>query len=329
VHTAAGNGENPHAAMKIAVITEPRRLELADAPLPDIGPDDVLVRVANCGVCASEVDIWEGRGSTTFPWFPGHEVSGVVEVVGDGVASLTPGQPVAVWTTTRGFAEFVAVKAEHCLPAEGLPLELALAEPLACAVNAVELARVSLGNDVVLIGAGFMGNVVQKLVALRGPRHLIVADARPDALPRAERLGATRTVDVGAESLPNVVHSLTDGGADVTFEVTGVQAPLLVLGGVTRTSGKIVIVGYHQGGVREIPLGEWNWNAFEIVNAHFRDVATIMGGMRIGMRLLTSGRLEISDLVTHRYPLAEIGRAFEAAHDRPEGFVKATVTVAQ
>lgn len=309
------------------MIEAPQRLEVVEADVPQIGPDEILVRVSYCGVCASEIDIWEGKGSNPLPWFPGHEVSGVVEQVGDEVVSLAPGQPVAVWATTRGFAEFVAVKAEHCLPADDLPLDLALAEPVACAVNAVELAGVSLGDDVVLIGAGFMGNLVQKLVALRGPRQLIVADTRSDALTRAERLGATRTVDVTAESLADVVQGLTDGGADVSFEVTGVQAPLLLLGAVTRTCGKVVIVGYHQGGVREIPLGDWNWNAFEIVNAHFRDVATIMRGMRIGMRLLTSGRLGVSDLVTHRYPLANIGRAFEVAHEKPEGFVKATVAV--
>ena len=313
--------------MRIAVITEPRRFEVAEEPVPDIAADEVLVRVVNCGVCASEVDIWEGKGSDPLPWFPGHEVSGVVERVGDDVTSVAPGQPVAVWTTTRGFADFVAVKADYCLPADGLPLELALAEPVACAVNAVALAEVSLGDDVVLIGAGFMGNLVQKLVALRGPRQLIVADTRPDALERAERLGATRTVDVTAESLAKVVESLTDGGADVSFEVTGVQAPLLLLHDVTRMSGTVVIVGFHQGGMRQIPLADWNWNAFRVVNAHFRDVATIMRGMRIGMRLLTSGRLDVADLLTHRYPLGDIGAAFEAALAKPEGFVKATVAV--
>jgi threonine dehydrogenase-like Zn-dependent dehydrogenase len=180
---------------------------------------------------------------------------------------------------------------------------------------------------VVLIGAGFMGNLVQKLVALRGPRQLIVADTRPDALERAQRLGATRTVDVTRESLADVVQGLTDGGADVSFEATGVQAPLLLLGDVTRMSGKVVIVGYHQGGTREIPLGDWNWNAFQIVNAHFRDVATIMRGMRIGMRLLTSGRLDVADLVTHRFSLEDVAAAFEAANEKAAGFVKATVAV--
>jgi threonine dehydrogenase-like Zn-dependent dehydrogenase len=315
--------------VKIAVLQAPREFALVEEPVPEIAADEVLVRVAYCGVCTSELDIWTGEaGSTRFPRFPGHEVSGVVEKVGAQVRALKPGDPVGVWATGRGFAEYVAVKAEHCLPAGELPLDLALAEPLACAVNAVELAGVSLGDDVVIIGAGFMGNLVQQLVALRGPRHLIVADTRDDALERARQLGATRVVNVGAEALPEVVGSLTDGrGADISFEVTGAQLPLLALGDVTRMSGKLVIVGYHQGDRRELPLGQWNWMAFQIVNAHFREEATIMRGMRIGMRLLTAGRLRLERLVTHRYPLRELGRAFETAHAKPEGFVKATVAL--
>jgi threonine dehydrogenase-like Zn-dependent dehydrogenase len=315
--------------MRIAILRSPHEFEIADAPVPEIAPDEVLVRTAACGVCASELDMWRGESDIAFPHFPGHEVSGVVEAVGDAVSEFAKGDDVAVWVTERGFAEYVAVKAEYCLPAAGVPLDLALAEPVACAVNAVELANVSLGDDVVLIGAGFMGNLTQKLVQLRGPRHVIVADTRPDALERAEQIGATHVVHVGRESLADAVAEATGGkGADVSFEITGAQPGLDPLGDVTRMSGKLVIVGYHQGGTREIPLAGWNWNAFQIINAHFREVSTIMRGMRIGMRLLTSGRLRIDDLVTHRYTLDEIGSAFQQAHDKPEGFVKSTVTIA-
>ena len=76
---------------------------------------------------------------------------------------------------------------------------------------------------------------------------------------------------------------------------------------------------------RAIPLGNWNWKALRVVNAHFREVATIMRGMRTGMRLLTSGRLEIGDLVTHRFGLDEVGDAFQIAVDKPAGFLKSTV----
>jgi L-iditol 2-dehydrogenase len=273
--------------------------------------------------------MWEGRSdSIEFPWYPGHEVSGIVEDVGKDVRDFVPGDPVAVWVTERGFSEYVAVKAEYCLPAGGVPLDLALAEPLACSVNAVELTDPRLGDDVVIIGAGFMGSLVQKLVHLRGPRHVIVADTRTDALERALVLGATRVVDVTSESLSDVVMEVTGGrGADISMEVTGFQAPLVAMGEVTRMSGTVAIVGYHQGGTRSLPLADWNWNAFRIVNAHFREVSTIMRGMRIGMRLLTAGRIDLADLVTHRYALDEIGNAFAIAHEKPQGFIKSTVTV--
>jgi L-iditol 2-dehydrogenase len=167
---------------------------------------------------------------------------------------------------------------------------------------------------------------VQKLVSLLGPRQVIVADTRGDALERATALGATRTVDVAREDLPGVVAELTEGrGADVSFEVTGVQPGLDLLRTVTRMSGTVAIVGYHQGAPRTIDLAAWNWMAFRVANAHFREVATILRGMRIGMRLLTSGRIRLDDLVTHRFPLDQIDDAFRAAIEKPPVFVKATV----
>jgi threonine dehydrogenase-like Zn-dependent dehydrogenase len=315
--------------VKIAVLRAPQEIEVVDEPVPEPGRDEVLLRVASCGVCASELDMWEGRSEIEYPRFVGHEVSGIVERVGGDAGRFRPGDAVAAWVTERGFAEYVAVKAEHCFPAGSLPLDLALGEPIACAVNAVELAAPALADDVLVVGAGFMGNLVQKLVQLKGPRRLIVADTRPDALERAVALGADRAVNVLSESLVDAVAGETDGrGVDVAFEVTGSQAALLPLGDVTRMSGKIAIVGYHQGGMRELPLGQWNYMAFQIVNAHFREVETILRGMRVGMRLLRAGRVTLDDLVTHRFPLADVNRAFAVAVEKPTGFVKATVRVA-
>ena len=311
------------------MLEAPKRLRLVERALPPIGRSEALVRVAACGVCTSELDVWDGSaGSEGFPRFPGHEVSGIVEAVGEEVTSVRPGDAVGV-LASRGFAEYVAVGADRCFGAGELPLEIASwAEPLACAVNAVELADVSLGDDVLIIGAGFMGSLAQLLVGLRGPRNVIVADTRTDALERALAMGATHAVNPMEEDLPARVKELTDGrGADVSFEVTGRQAPLLALGDATRMSGTVAIVGYHQGGMREIPLAQWNWMAFKIANAHFREQATILRGMRTGMRLLTSGTLRLDALATHRFPLDEVQRAFETAHEKPEGFVKATVSM--
>ncbi|HEX5936586.1 MAG TPA: zinc-binding dehydrogenase [Actinomycetota bacterium] len=313
--------------MRIAVLREPGRFELADEPIPSPDRDEVRLRVAVCGVCTSELDMWQGAaGHATWPWYPGHEVSGVVEEVGPDVTWPTAHEPVAAWVTTRGFADEVIVRAEHCVPIDGTPVELSLAEPLACAVNAIELADLRVGDDVLVIGAGYMGSLLLQLAAQQAPRHLIVADVRQEALERARAFGVTHVVNVVDGSLADVVGELTDGlGVDVAIEATGTQAALDVLGDVARMSGTVAIAGYHQGEPRRIDLATWNWKAFRVANAHFRDVGVIMHGMRRAGRLLAAKRIAMEPLVTHRFPLDRIDEAFATAVERPSGFVKAVV----
>jgi 2-desacetyl-2-hydroxyethyl bacteriochlorophyllide A dehydrogenase len=313
--------------MRQAVLTGPGTFEIADAARPRPGAGEVLVEVAACGVCASELEAWTGRSEPAYPLRLGHEVSGTVVEAGPGVDAPTVGTPVGVWVAGEGYADFVLARAEHCFPAGDVALDTVLAEPLACAVNAVELADVRLGDDVVLVGAGFMGHLTQQLVQLRGARQVIVADTRADALARATALGATSTVEVGAHDLADEVSELTAGAlADVTFECTGSQAALETIGTVTRMSGKLVLVGFHQGPPRAVPLGWWNWMAYDVRNAHFREESTIMRGMKVGMRLLRAGHLDLGSHVTHRFALADIADAFDTAVAKPDGFVKAVVT---
>jgi L-iditol 2-dehydrogenase len=312
--------------MRAALLTQPFHIDIVDRELPSVSGSMVRVRVLQCGVCTSELDMWSGRAAEKLPVALGHEVAGVVEEVGEDVATVKVADHVAVWVHGGGFAEEVVVEERYCVPvADGVAYP-AVAEPLACVVNAVELAAPALADDVVIIGAGYMGNLLQMVTALKGPRTITVADVREDALARAAELGATRVVDTSTESLPHVVEEITDGrGADVTYEVTGIERGLVLAGEVTRMSGKLCIVGYHQGGTRSIPLADWNWMAFDLVNAHFRDIDTIMRGMRIGMRLVNAGRLDAARLVTGSFSLDEIGRAFETAAAKPDGFVKAVV----
>jgi L-iditol 2-dehydrogenase len=312
--------------MRAAVLTEPERIEIVDRDLPPIRHDQVRMRITQCGVCTSELDLWAGKAVDRLPAAIGHEIAGVVEEVGDDVSALTVGDRVAAWVHGGGFAEEALVEERFCVAVAPDVAYPAVAEPLACVVNAVELAAPALADDVVIIGAGYMGNLIQMVTALKGPRSITVADTRADALARAAELGATRIVDPAAEPLADVVHEVTDGrGADVTYEVTGVLAGLELAGRITRMSGKLCIVGYHQGGTRAIALGDWNWMAFQLVNAHFRDVDTIMGGMRAGMRLVNAGVLDASSLVSASYPLGQIADAFETAAAKPSGFVKAVV----
>ena len=133
--------------MRIARLVAPETFELVEEPEPTIAPDEVLLRVAACGVCASELDMYRGlAGHAAYPWYPGHEVSGTVEEPG-AASGFAVGDPVAAWVTTRGFADRIAVRGEYCFPAGDVPLDIALGEPLACALNAVELATLAYGAN--------------------------------------------------------------------------------------------------------------------------------------------------------------------------------------
>jgi L-iditol 2-dehydrogenase len=312
--------------MRAALLHAPGRLELVERPAEKLQPNQVRLHVTQCGLCTSEVDLWLGRNDALLPAFIGHEVAGVVDEVGREVHSVAVGDRVAAWILEGGFADEVVAEEAHVVKVAATVDYPAVAEPLACVVNAVELAAPALADNVLIIGGGYMGALVQLVTALKGPRSITVADIRDDALARAQRLGATRIVNTQHESLVDVVAELTDGrGADLTYEVTGIQAGLDLAGETTRMSGKLCIVGYHQGGARSIALGRWNWMAFQIINAHFRPVETIMAGMRKGMELVNAGVLDVSPLRTNVYRLDDLADAFETAAAKPSGFVKAVI----
>jgi threonine dehydrogenase-like Zn-dependent dehydrogenase len=312
--------------VRAAVLVGPRRIELTERALGLIGPDDVLVRVSACGLCTSDLEFWLGHSDREFPAALGHEVVGTVAQVGQHVNTLVPGSRVVCCVEGGGFAEAVVAQERFCIAvSDSCPYPEA-AEPLSCLVNAVLSAAPQLGDDVVIIGAGFMGNLLQLVLQLRGPRTITVADVRPDALARARALGATYTVDTSSEDLARRVAEVTEGrGADVSFEVTGTNRGLDLMEAVTRMSGKLCIVGYHQSGTREIRLGYWNWMAFNIINAHFRDQSTVLSGMRTGLRLLEGRVLDPQTLFTHSYSLEDLDGAFQAAATKKPGFVKAVI----
>jgi L-iditol 2-dehydrogenase len=312
--------------VRAAVLIEPRRVELVDRALPPVNSGQARIRIQQCGLCTSELDLWLGRAPASLPAAIGHEIAGIVEETGPDITMLEVGDRVAAWIHDGGFAEEAIVEERYCVPVADDLIYPAVAEPLACIVNTVELAAPSLGDDVVIVGAGYMGSLLQLVTGLKGPRSITVADVRPDALERAASLGATRVVDTSSESLTETVHEITNGrGADLTYEVTGMNAGLTLAGAATREGGKLCIVGYHQGDERTIPLGHWNWMAFQLVNAHFRAHETIMAGMRTGIRLVAAGLLDVAPLVTNTYELAEITQAFETATAKPNGFVKAVI----
>src|SRR5690606_40523727 len=112
---------------------------------------------------------------------------------------------------------------------------------------------------------------------------------------------------------------------DVTIEVTGLQAPLDVAGELTRERGRLVVAGFHQDGPRTVNMFLWNWRGLDVINAHERDPAVYVGGMRMAVAAVASGVLDPERLYTHRFALADAGAALEMMRSRPPGFLKALI----
>jgi threonine dehydrogenase-like Zn-dependent dehydrogenase len=317
------------AAMRSALIAAPGTAHLAVARVPEPGPGEIRVRLEGCGVCGSNLPFWEGR-----PWFsypgepgaPGHEGWGVVDAVGAEVVEPSIGDRVAT-LSTHAFAEYdvVAAQASVVIPPAlaGLPFP---AEPLACAMNAFRRADVRPGHTVAVIGIGFLGALLVSLCASAGAR-VIAVSRRPFALEMARVMGAEVTIPLEEhETIVRRIGELTGGeGADRVFEAVGQQWPLDLAGELTRVRGRLLIAGYHQDGRRSVDMQLWNWRGLDVVNAHERDPAVYVRGMRDAIAAVAQGRLDPGPLYTHRFPLDALADAMNAMRERPDGFMKALV----
>lgn len=315
--------------MRAAVIAAPGRVEIVDGPLPEPAEGQVRVRVEGCGVCGSNLPLWEGR-----PWFryplapgaPGHEGWGVVDALGARVGGLAEGQRVA-FLSGHAFAQYDLAEAGSVLPLppalDGAPVP---AEPLGCAVNVFRRSAIAAGQVVAVVGVGFLGAIVIRLARLAGARVLAIG-RRPFALELAARLGADHVLPLeDPRGVVARVEELTSGRlCEVVVEAAGAQGPLDLAAELTRERGRLVVAGYHQDGPRQVNLQLWNWRGLDVVNAHERDPRVYLEGMRLAVEEIVAGRLDPRPLYTHRFPLAELGEAFEAMRTRPDGFLKGLV----
>ena len=311
--------------MQAAILERPGHFVLEERPLPDVGPNEIRVRTEVCGICTSELDMFEGVPSLEYPRFLGHEVSGFVDAVGSKAEGLAEGDRVALYAEGKGYAEYVTVPASWAVPlADETPFEYALGEPIACSVNGVRKAQPELNDSVCIVGCGFMGLIMLQVFKARGAGHLIAVDTRESARRLARQVGASHAV--GPDEAKALVEELTGGsGVDIGVEAAGIQATLDLTTQLVRMEGKLEVFGFHQGAPRDVDWGYWNWMAFQIVNGHTRSPHIYVEGMRLGIGMIERGALDMAPLVTHRYALDEINRGFETASGKEEGFVKGVI----
>lgn len=323
------NRNTSKPGMRAARIVGPGRVEVEHVPIPAPGANQVRFKVEGTGVCASNLGPWGGLPWIEYPLRPGeggHEAWGIVDAVGDSVKTVAVGDRVAA-LSNGAYAEFDVADERSVLVLPGaLAGKPFPGEALACAFNIFRRANIRSGETVAVIGIGFLGSIVTSLAARAGAR-VIAISRRPSSLELARSLGASDVIPmVDHAAIIERVRELTNGAfADVVIEAVGKQWPLDLAAAITRVRGRLVIAGYHQDGPRTVDMQLWNWRGLDVINAHERESATYLDGMRAAVDAASTGALPLSALFTHTYPLESLGAALDATRDKPESFLKALV----
>ncbi|MEW6249916.1 MAG: zinc-binding dehydrogenase [Planctomycetota bacterium] len=325
--------------MKAAVFHgSDKGLRIEDIPVPRITADQILVKVAACGVCHTDLHYIE-HGVPTFkkpPIVLGHEASGTVAEAGAGVSKLKVGQRVlipAVLTCGHcaacrqgrenicanmqmlgnhfdgAYAEYVVVPAKDVvLLPDAIPLEEAaiIADAVSTPYHAVKnRAQVKPGDTVVVFGCGGVGiNAVQLAAAAGG--YVIAVDVNERKLAWATEFGAARTIHAGqVERVSKEVRKLTGGGADIALEVIGNPRTIEEAFECIRVGGRLCVVGYTHEAI-SIIAGKIMFKEVEVVGS--------LGCRPVDylplVRMVEQGQINLQRQVTHRFPLAELEKAF-------------------
>lgn len=315
--------------MRTAVISSPLTVEMHQANMPTLKSGEMRVRVQGCGVCGSNMPVWQGRSWFHYPLeagAPGHEGWGVVDEVADDVTQFSPGNRVA-FLSDHAYAEYdVALAGKAVLLPDVLGSFPFPAEPLGCAMNVLERCQLQAGQSVAIVGIGFLGAVLTALAARVGASVLALS-RRKFALDLAKSLGARYAIALGdtPTALQSALRRSKGAGYDCVIEAVGSQEMLDLATELTRERGRLVIAGYHQDGPRHVNMQLWNWRGLDVINAHERDPRVYLRGMQCAIDVVLNGTLDPSPLFTHRYPLEELSCAFADANNRPDGFLKALV----
>ena len=343
--------------IKAAVMHGIDDVRVEDVDFPQIKAGEVLIKMKSVGVCGSDVHYYKhgkiGSYVVNKPMILGHEAAGeIVEVAAD-VKNFKPGDRVAVepgYTCRKcvycktgrynlcpdvtfmatppidgAYVEYVAWPADFVfrLPDNMTYDHGALMEPLAVGMHAVRRSRLKSGEPVIILGAGTIGLVTLLAAKAAGAGEIIVADLEDVRLRMAQKLGATKIINASQENTLEVVKDLTQGfGMEVVFETAGSVPTTQQTIALAARGGRIVWVGL--AGQDTFPM--------PVLAAIDKEV-DIMGIFRYAnvypyaIQLVSTGRINIDPLVTHRYGLNQVTEALNVAYERRDGAVKVIVDI--
>lgn len=315
--------------MRAAVITAPGEVEVSTVPDPTPGPREVVVAVAGCGICGTDLHILDGEFAPSLPIVPGHEFAGDVVAVGADITEVAVGDRVAVdpslhcgecyqcrrgrgnlcerWaaigvTTAGGAADFALAPVANCFRlAEGLSTaDAALIEPLSCAVRGFDVLAPRMGDHYLIYGAGTMGLMMMELAKRAGAASVSMVDLNPSRLETARLLGCSATVS-SADELDR------PRGWDVVIDCTGVVAA--IEDGLAR-----VCKGgtFQQFGV-SAEAAVARFSPYRVYNEEIRIVGSmaVLHSFERAGELLEAGFLRPDVLISDRFDLEDYPKALE------------------
>ena len=315
--------------MKYACIPRAGAIIVREKKTPPVEPGKLLVRVARAGICAAtELHLLRGETGEPFPIDSfnscfGHEGAGVVEEAGPGVAGFDAADRIAYLGPCYAEVALVDPALAVKLPPD-VSFDDILGEPFAVVLNTLDHVKSQASTDVVLLGAGFMGLLILQGLARMPLRNVIVADINNAKLRIAQDFGASATVNPLEGDLKDTVHALTDGlGADTVIEASGSPDALNRCGSLTAPGGRIVLHGFYPGSP-SIDLTTWHVKELTIINSHPCNAKRYQDLIQRAVIAAQQKSFDLSRIVTHRFSLKNLPRAFEAIVKDPK-LVKAVV----
>ena len=318
--------------MKAIVNTAPGTLEWRDLPLPQPGRGEARIRVASCGICATDLEMIAGWERTGVPAVPGHEWAGTVDAVGEDVDASLIGTACVAENIRRdggevgfehdgGYAEFLVVEADcvHRLP-YSMPMHLApMIEPLAVAVRGVKRLRLEAGEDAVIFGDGPVGLLLLLLLRRSGAGGITLLGGRRCRLGLAEQLGADRTLNYHdlKEDLAAALLTCLPKPPRFVLEASGSGTAMAAAMDVAGHGGRILVIGDYGGDAAHFQWNRLLHGELELIGSNtgteaWAEAVTIAG----------SEQKNLEQLVTHRLPAAAFAEGMALMKDRTSGAVK-------